>query len=119
MANFRDIIVDLYEEEINNTNNEEMVQEIGIEEDSIPFNLPMIEDSIEFSSPTEKEYDEGVKEASIYIGQFHALINAGMSSDYAITVMSWIREDKLSKKAIDMQLEVAKQETFKVKRETL
>ena len=88
-------------------------------EDSIPFNLPMIEDSIEFSSPTNKEYDEGVKEASIYIGQFHALINAGMSSDYAITVMSWIREDKLSKEAIDMQLEVAKQETFKVKRETL
>ena len=42
-----------------------------------------------------------------------------MSSDYAITVMSWIREDKLSKEAIDMQLEVAKQETFKVKRETL
>lgn len=88
-------------------------------EDSIPFNLPMIEDSIEFSSPTNKEYDEGVKEASIYIGQFHALINAGMSSDYAITVMSWIREDKLSKEAIDMQLEVAKQETFKVKREIL
>ena len=28
-------------------------------EDSIPFNLPMIEDSIEFSSPTNKEYDEG------------------------------------------------------------
>ena len=88
-------------------------------EDSIPFNLPMIEDSIEFSFPTNKEYDEGVKEASVYIGQFHALINAGMSSDYAITVMSWIREDKLSKEAIDMQLEVAKQETFKVKRETL
>ena len=100
---------------------QEHEDEVVFEEtgDSISFNLSMIEDSIEFSYPTGKEYDEGVKEASIYIGQFHALINAGMSSDYAITVMSWIREDKLSKEAIDMQLEVAKQETFKVKRETL
>ena len=116
-------------EEIKTVLDEEVLQEALQEhedevvfeetEDSIPFNLPMIEDSIEFSFPTNKEYDEGVKEASIYIGQFHALINAGMSSDYAITVMSWIREDKLSKEAIDMQLEVAKQETFKVKRETL
>ena len=109
------------DEEVLQEASQEHEDEVVFEEteDSIPFNLPMIEDSIEFSSPTNKEYDEGVKDASIYIGQFHALINAGMSSDYAITVMSWIREDKLSKEAIDMQLEVAKQETFKVKRETL
>ena len=100
---------------------QEHEDEVVFEEtgDSIPFSVPMVESYMECSYPIEKEYDEGVKEASIYIGQFHALINAGMSSDYAITVMSWIREDKLSKEAIDMQLEVAKQETFKVKRETL
>ena len=116
-------------EEIKTVLDEEVLQEASQEhedevvfeetEDSISFNLPMIEDNIEFSCPTETEYDEGVKEASIYIGQFHALINAGMSSDYAITVMSWIREDKLNKETINMQLELAKQESLKVKRETL
>ena len=104
---------------------EEMLQEAlqqyeeEIAEDGIPFCENIIYSHEQVSNPNAEEYDKGVKEASVYIGQFHALINAGMSSDYAITVMSWIREDKLNKDAIDMQLEVAKQESFKVKREIL
>ena len=88
-------------------------------EDIIPFSVDVVGSYEEFSHSNDEEYDKGVKEASVYVGQFHTLINAGMSSELATVVMSWIREDKLNKEAIDMQLEVAKQEALKVKRETL
>lgn len=99
---------------------EETVQELdGVIEDIIPFNSDIVTTYEEFSCLNDEEYDKGVKEASVYVGQFHALINAGMSSELATVVMSWIREDKLNKDNIAMQLEIAKQENIKAKKEIL
>lgn len=88
-------------------------------EDKIPFNEGTITSYEEISTPHAKEFDQGVFEASVYIGQFAALINSGMDSDTAIVVMSWIREDKLNKDNITMQVEIAKQEGIKAKREAI
>ena len=94
----------------------------GIEEtkpEGIGFDIDTICGFAEKSIPNEKEFGKGVFEASKYIGQFSALINAGMDSDTAIVVMSWIREDKLNKDNINGQIELAKQESIKIKRESL
>lgn len=117
MKNFRDVIVDSYEEEISDTIGNKTMNEAV--EDIIPFDSDIVESYETFSCSNNEEYDNGVKEASVYIGQFHALINAGMSSKLATVVMSWIREDKLNKDNIAMQLEIAKQENIRAKKEIL
>lgn len=67
----------------------------------------------------EEEFSKGVKDASSYIGQFSALINSGIDSETAIVIMLWIREDKLNKDNIDMQINLSKIESVKIKREIL
>ena len=94
----------------------------GVEEmqpDGIGFDIETISSFAGVTEPDGSEFDKGVFEASQYIGQFSALINAGMDSDTAIVVMSWIREDKLNKDNINGQIELAKQESIKIKRESL
>lgn len=87
--------------------------------DKIGFDVDVIASYEEVSAPVQSEFDKGVYEASKYIGQFAALINSGMDSDSAIVCMSWIREDKLNQSNIDGQIELAKQESIKIKRESL
>lgn len=106
---------------------EEQVQELlssGLVEeqeecDKITFDINVIASMEEISQPVESEFNKGVFDASQYIGQFSALINAGLDSDAAIVFMSWIREDKLNKDNINGQIELAKYEGIKLKRESL
>lgn len=86
---------------------------------SIGFDVNVICSMEEISQPVPSEFDKGVLEASQYIGQFAALVNSGLDSDTAIVIMSWIREDKLNKDNINCQVELAKQESIKIKRESL
>lgn len=53
-------------------------------------------------------YNKGIDEVSGYIGQFHALISNGMSSEMAMVVMSWVREEKLNTENGELTLQVAK-----------
>lgn len=83
------------------------------------FDLEAIASMEEITQPIPEEFDKGVLEASQYIGQFSTLINSGLDSDTAILIMSWIREDKLNKDNNKCQVELAKQESIKIKRESL
>lgn len=85
----------------------------------IGFDIDVIASMEEITEPIPEEFDKGVLEASQYIGQFTTLINSGLDSDTAILIMSWIREDKLNKDNIKCQIEMAKQESIKIKRESL
>lgn len=96
-----------------------VVTEATSSEDIITFDANIIAAHEEFSQTDEEEYNLGVKDASRYVGQFHTLINAGINSDTAIVVMSWIREEKLNKDNLSTQLEMAKIADIKIKHETL
>ena len=85
----------------------------------IGFSGDIVDSYITESEPDMCLYENGVKEASQYIGQFHALINSGMDSDTAILIMSWIREGKLNDDNNKTQVELAKQESIKIKKEML
>lgn len=87
--------------------------------EKITFDIDVIASMEEISQPVEVEFDKGVFDASQYVGQFATLINSGIDSDTAIVIMSWIREDKLNKDNINMQLEMAKIENIKMKKEML
>ena len=88
-------------------------------QDIISFDIDVIAAHEEFSQFDKKEYDLGVKEASKYIGQFHSLINAGLNSETALVVMSWIREEKLNKDNIKASVEIESIRDIKLKHEVL
>lgn len=100
---------------------EEIEEEDTEEEqsDRIGFDIDVINAYAEHTYPDSEEFAQGVIEASKYIGQFLSMINAGMDNETAIVVMSWLREDKLNRDNINGQIELAKQESIKIKRESL
>lgn len=96
--------------------------ENNVQEEIIPFDyelIPIVNGVTKEYKLDEVAFEEGVKEASKYLGQFSALIGNGLSSEFATIVMNWIHDDKITKDSIEMQIELAKQESIKIKRESL
>lgn len=116
-------VLDIHEEELQAIlkNGEVIIDEVEEEQgdDVITFDVDLIAAHEEYSQPDTEEYDLGVAEASRYVGQFHSLINAGLNSESAIVIMSWIREAKLNKEALDSQVEMARIADIKMKHESL
>lgn len=85
----------------------------------IDFDMGAILAARKYSISDKVEFDKGVKDVSRYIGQFSALINAGINSDTATVVMSWLHENEALKINNDAQVEISKNQNDSINKQRI